>query len=366
MLREKEVKDPIDELVDSLNPSDYGGVYFDKDGTLHITITNDSVKSKVAGFKSTNDIKIIFNPVQWSWRDLTDARDLLFSKHNELHIQGVGLNPEKNSLVIFSSKLTEDEKQAIIDMSPVKNIEFTEHTFRYADPQCETNPDSIEENKNLRASTLYGNYTVSNTLNGVWSTLGYAVTYYPRGSVEGQKAYITCGHGFVNNVGSNVYVGPGLGSAVLGKILVKDYANHTPLDVLIVSGSQPWGGIPRNNSNIKASGGLSPQVGKNIYFNGRTSGQHTGTIQTIGISMVLEDKTHEETNYYTGLFIFDCLPEAGDSGAAVLTENSNGTYKMTGLIVGQAEEDGTGEFNWGCGSPWSRIKAVYDMDLRNS
>lgn len=378
-LEDTNQSDALTQLEESIDSNSYGGIYIREDGTVCVTLTDESIKSKLLKSRAASETELVFETVQYSLKQLEDARDMLYDKREELKISGVGLEPQENGLIVFASELTEEKKQAVLELSPVKNINFTEVTFSYADPAPVTK-DRIDEEYDDKSSrsvtTAYGGDSLAMTKGNWFSSLAYGVYYYPNStwpSTSGTsiRAYITCGHGYTGGVNSNVYIGSGKNNSdtLLGTVVAKRFANGTPLDIMIIKSDLPWGGGVRSGvtgtSVKKVTGWTAPRVGEEIFLNGRTSGPKTGKIKQVGISIDLEDTYNHTTNSYKNLYTYDVCPQIGDSGTAILVHDTDyNRYYLSGINVGQAV-DKNGNITWGCASPWDEIKKTYNMMFRN-
>lgn len=365
--------DPVDEIIDSLDPDTYGGVYIRDDGKTCITVIDSKlVESKVnratTGLRSAlkaDKVEIVYESATFSRQQLTDAKEDLLKRQEELNITAVGFEDSKNALAIFVPKVTEEAKSTISAATPIKNLEFFEDGFLISsfkeeelkEETTEAPQDTLNtlDSNALSSLTVKGGNWISNTRGGEWASLGYAVNYYGSSSTP-IKGYITCAHGF-GSKGSSIYYG----NSLLGT--VENRIRDTKVDALFIKSSATWGGM--RDRTLKATGAIGAKSKQKIYMVGAASGNlKSGTIIATDVAGKWNDG-NGNVQKHEDLFAFDFQPIHGDSGSALFVKTSGGKYKIAGLTVGQNPDD-DGKLTHGAGCKWTNIIREMDVEIRNS
>lgn len=316
-------------LFESMDSNLYVGTYWEGDVLHVIPVPNtiDKLKDDITKATKSRSIgmpQIIIdnkpitrtNQSTYSMADREYAHQYLVENMDELSIQGVGYTAD--GMAVFMNQGTNDEdKQAVIDASPVKNIEFLEGLF----PDDTDDSDIIEDGitSRITATGLRGGNWARRNANGNWSTIAVSAVRNWNGS-SGDIGFITCGHGWTD--GQKVY---GSDGALVGTADVNLYKNMDVTFVKLNNTNLNSHGYMKDGTRITKNGKISNvDINKAIKKYGARTGITSGKVTAVGI-------TGKWSGYqYTNLFMTSCTTRKGDSGCAFIINGNS----IVGLMVG--------------------------------
>lgn len=348
-------EDRFDQMLESMNPDNYGGAYVNENGDICITaINNEEVYSVLPRARGIESEDYIVETVEYSWSDLEEARDNLFEQAEQLDITAVGLNPAVNGLTVYLDDASEKNTQRIIEASSVPNIKFIENNPTSIEPM-----ESIGETGETQAratSVKAGQYLKRKSNGDYWSSVGY------RAKIGTQTGFITCAHGWEKGQAAYLADGTKLGN-------ISQYSLTQTSDACFIPSNLAWGGL---QDGLKATGTGNPLVGEKILFDGARHYQEnddraSGTIQAVDVT----GKT-DMGGSFKDAFSYDTQPYHGDSGAAVLAPVRAGSskYKLIGFVMSQHKADGedpnSDVFSWGTACKWNNVSKALGCIMSNS
>lgn len=354
-------RDPISEFVEGLDPEIYAGIYADENGEYHIAAVEPEVIERQIRASRSVSSDIPVEQVAYSWQDLLDAQAALLEIQDDLGITAVGLDASQNALTVFAGELSEEQKQAVTDASPVKNILFQNDAFLLAigsgQDDMASVPDADDSGNEIEAaavSSLQGGDWLQNKAGSNWSTLGYgAFLHY--GASNQKQGYVTCGHGYTQ--GQAVY----RGGAKIGTATAVRVSNG--VDITFIESSIRYAG--QKNGKEAATYG-APVSGKKVYMYGARSGSKDGTIKSTNISGTWE--SNGVATHHDNIFSFNFPSQSGDSGSVLLMESSPNKYSLVGINIGmwfKNDDKENGELVWGAACTWEKSANAIDAMPRN-
>lgn len=297
--------------------------------------------------------------VEYSWQDLLDAKKALLAIQDELEITAVGFDASENALTIFAGELSEEQKQAVIDASPVKNVLFYGDAFLLSigSGSGEEAASSESEDETVMPaaapSSLMGGQWLQNSKGSNWSTVGYGAVQN-RGTSSQKIGYVTCGHGY--KAGQSVYQGGNLiGTARSVKV-------SSGIDIAFIESDIPYTG-QKNDIIVKTYS--NPTVGREVYMYGAKSGSKSGTIKSTDISGKWQSGS--TITSHDDLFSFNFPSQSGDSGSALIELTPDNEYNLIGLNVGMwyKNDDTKEDLIWGAGCKWNKAADAIKVTPRN-
>lgn len=351
-------EDPLNQFIENLDPKLHSGIYADENGETHIASPDpEKIQNQVNRNRAIASVPI--EKVEYSWQDLLDAQKALLAIQHELGITAVGLDASENALTIFAGELSEEQKQAVIDASPVKNVLFYGDAFLLSIGSGsgeEAASNESEDGSVMPAATpssLMGGQWLQNSKGSNWSTVGYGA-FQNYGTSSQRTGYVTCGHGY--KAGQSVYQGSNLiGTA-------RSVNVSSGIDIAFIESDIPYGG---QKNGITADSYTSPTAGRSVYMCGAKSGNKNGKINSTDISGKWQSGS--TITSHAGLFSFTFPSQAGDSGSALIEKTPEGKYYLIGLNVGMwYNNDKIGEdLIWGAGCKWPKAADAIKVTPRN-
>lgn len=346
-------------FLDSLDKSIIGGVYMNDNDELCISsIDTENLRSMLSRAKDLDTNKIRIEKAEYSLQELEAAKQILLDNLDELEITAVGFNEKENSLAVYLFDPDEQKKAKIRQKSPVENIIF--YPIEWGSNTLEENIEQNEndENNTMRAVTkVYGGQWLLNDASTTKpiSSIGY------RAKKGTQYGYVTCGHDWT--VGKVAWV-CNLTSASnftqLGK--VSQNKKSGKVDASFIPSNMAWGGLRADNK--KATKTASPIGNRAVIFDGAkhyTQGINrvSARIQGTSVSGVVEGVS------FSDLFTLDAQSLGGDSGAAVLQQNTTGSYDLIGFVKSTWWRDNNHDDYalWTAGSKWSNVASAFGLSF---
>lgn len=335
-----EAERPEVELFNSMDTSIYVGTYW-QDDVLHVipvpdqTETLNEVINSATNSRSPNMPPIIVDSIAtlgisaepvYSMADRDAAHAYLVNNMNSLKIQGVGYTADKLAVFMLPDT-SEADRQAVMEMSPVKAIKFMEGGL--IDNDFLSNTDILKDANaapRITSNGLRGGNWARKTSTSNWSTISVSAVRNWNGS-SGDIGFITIGHGWTN--GQTAYASDG---TILGTADVRLYNNMDVTFVKLNNTALNSHGYMNDNSRITKHTAISKvDVFKNIEKYGARTSNTSGRIEAVGI-------TGNWTGYnYNNLFLTSVITRAGDSGAAFVMNNDT----IAGIMVGARNTSGT-------------------------
>ncbi|MDR2654779.1 MAG: S1 family peptidase [Oscillospiraceae bacterium] len=332
------VERPELQLLESLDDSAYVGGYWIGE-VLHIIPVEDQANEIESAMASaittygTDMPEIVVDESQdlpagidntYSMAEREAGKAYLLENQESLNIQAVGLTADK--LAVFMNEgATETDKEAVLQASPVKAIEFFGELLPddIFENEAESVPDEDDSDQSgvtpLATSTsLRGGNWARTSASYNWSTIGVSAVRNWNGS-SGDIGFITCGHGWTN--GQVVYASDG---TRVGIADVRLYDNMDVTFVKLDNTSLNSHGYLKNGTQITKNTSISSvDINKSITKHGARTGTTSGTIKALNISGKWD-------NYFTNLILTSCTTRSGDSGCALVVNGNT----IAGLMIG--------------------------------
>lgn len=155
-------------LEESLDPQNYGGIYFDNH-QLKIAVKESVPPEAIIATFSNTDLKPDIVRVVYSMNELLNAHDIIEKSLTKIGANAVGINTAENAITLYVNDANTYDISLVKSISPVKNIILREmNSFSFLEPS-ETD---AKRNTDVRATGVVGGNWISRGYNGNrWSTL---------------------------------------------------------------------------------------------------------------------------------------------------------------------------------------------------
>ena len=166
-------KSSVSELIDDLDSSAYGGIFYDEDGVLHIFAKDREALLKSRRLQNVvrnREMEIVIEEAEYSLDELESAQKRLLEHQNELAIVAVGLYEPENALSVYTSDTSDENKAAIASVAGVKNIRYKESSGFAASPangDFEKMSEDLPENSNIVGRTDASGKDIE-TVKNIW------------------------------------------------------------------------------------------------------------------------------------------------------------------------------------------------------
>ncbi len=321
--------DPVDAVIESLDPYSYGGIYVEN-GQTYISAVDDKSLSQelfVNLEKNKNvGLRIAETTVQYSYGELLDAYEKIIQSmenENSYEIYETYVGQKDNIVAVGSPEWTEEKKQEISELSGLDIDHLSFYIMTKEDVENEFFPEETGEEISAideKATTVTPQPGSKIVCNGKASSLCAPVVWNLGASKKG--GFLICAHS-QDKTGKAVY---DRNSQLIGYGDLWDYGGYYDSTL-----------VERSSNNIKGTFVLpdgkkiqssrAPKEGETIYRYGQyhptpVSGKVISTDSAI---------THEGTGVRIIGFQTDAPVIEGDSGGPIMTNSSTGYYALVGL-----------------------------------
>lgn len=315
--------DSYSEIIESLNPGDYGGIYMEGD-VLHITAV-DPAKLERSIPSMARSVDIIIQPAQYTYEELRSSQGKLENQMQELDIFEIYTNPRTNSLVVTSPTWNEEKQEAVREVTGIQNLEFV--------TEENTNDVVVDAICGDKISTSHGNYSLACSV--VWNK-----------STSPVYGFVTAGHG--NSIGDEFYY---LDSDYMGEITKMSYSGNLDVALIERNANAPAATTELcDGSSITHSG--APVVGNKVTHFGFKSSSVDGEIISIDATVM----------HTTGVTLKNMIKSSapllsGDSGGPVVA------YRDGNNILVGINSSTNGTTSHAC--RFDLIKNKYDLNVQS-
>ena len=339
-------KSSVSELIDDLDSSAHGGVFYDGNGVLHILATDQELLLKSWRLQNAfrnREMEIVIEEAEHSLDELESAQEQLLEHQDELEIIAVGLYEPENALSVYTSDISDENKAAIASVAGMKNIRYKESSGFVASPANgdfeEMNGES-PENSNIvgRADVIRpGQWVYMSRTGSNWSTLMVPCVRDYQESTQ-QTGFLTVGHGWIAGDSASV------GGKAMGT--VKNVWRGTYTDASFIPSNRSQSLTTASGKLIKYTG--KPVSGNRVYMIG-ANGEKAAKILDTNVTFTMGARTtppkySQHTTYKC--FTYSVPSIAGDSGGAMISPSSS-DYEINGYNIGYFSDTQEGAAcNW--------------------
>lgn len=342
----KDIKDMFKNKYNKDNADYYAGSYIDDNGDLNVITTDDGKELK--DLLKTDKVK--FNKAKYSYNYLDNIVKTLNSKMIDLEISGMGIDEEKNKVLIYLKDLNDDKVNKIKKVMDCQAVEFinrdTTSTSKFTST-TEVINGKICSSK--LSSTKIEKYTLGFAAKKSDGTVGFIIPGHV-GSAVGTKVY------YNNTTASGNDCGV-ISTKVLGGNCDASFVKRNKY-------TYPWE-IFWKATNKLDSYGVYDDIytnafdnyiqGQYINFYGSTCGHQNGRILMASYSEVVSNIS------MTDMVKCDYMAIHGDSGGPVWFNFPAKNYLMgTQSFSGNLDANGL----WVSGSSYSAFSKINNICSR--
>lgn len=321
--------DPVDAVIESLDPYSYGGVYVENGQTYISAVNTESLSrelsSELAKNRSTG-LHIAETTVEYSYGELLDAQERIIQSmenENTYEIYETYVGQKDNIVAVGSPEWTEDKKQGVSELSGLDLAHLSFYIITEEDIENEFFPEEAGEELTIideRATTVTPKPGSKIVCNGKTMSLCTPVVWSVGSSTKG--GFLTCAH-TEDKTGKAIYDGS---NHLIGYGDLWDYGGYYDSTLIERSSNDIKGTfVLPDGKKIQAS--RAPKEGETIY----RYGQHHLT--PVSGKVISTDSTviHSGTGVRITGFKTDASVVGGDSGGPIMTNSSTGNYALVGL-----------------------------------
>ncbi len=345
-------KNPLDLLIDSLNPALHSGLYYNENHQLCLGSPDSEALKKELSSRNMSDMETfeIVN-TKYSIKDLSKAQEQLLEQRELLGISAVGFDILNNGLALFVPDIktrNSNDFASIVNMPIVIVPDIYVNNKPIASKPKEEKQDLISEKEIQARITLKSGSWLAKSSGNNWCTLGAWALHN-----NGDVGFVTSAHGW-GSIGCRAYSG----STIIGTSTEKQQAGSVDAIFFRKNSNLTWGGYRNGNPIDQIS---NPRVNDSVTMLG-VRGTKTGRVMYINISGNFED------GYFSDMFCYNFMPIAGDSGSAIIARR-NSQDVLVGLNKSQWWTDNVVDDNntttWGAGSKAFNIDRALDLEFAN-
>lgn len=342
------LNDEWSSVIDDFEESEYGGAYLEGD-VLHIkpidsnNITKEinAVKQKRCEGKNLNIV--IDDVVEYTYKELEEAKDKVFDVADELDITSAGISNKNNAIVIGAEEWNQEKKQAVTKLAGIDNIIFETKEVKSSNFE-DTRDLNLDSNYKSRASSSI--YVGDQIQNGNYSScIGACAT------IGNREGYVSSGHN--NEIGDVFY----LNGRRLGVVTEVQYGGS--VDAAFIEKDS------RSEYSLTDDLRLAYNLSRTGTITSSRSPVIEGAVVCFGFGSGYRIAIVEDTSYSTrvngtrfrNLIRFDIGGNAGDSGGPVVIPKSNDKYAIVGIWKG------IDKYGDGIATRWDKIEDAFDVDL---
>ena len=318
-------------MLRELNNDEYGGLYFDKEQNLHIWVVDEkAIEEKISKINSNNDSAnqlpiMTYEEATYSINELGKIISRLLSEDKTGTIQYAGIDESKNSLVIYTTDISNKNTMTISTVCEVENIHFI---------YCSKTEQTKTTNYNIMPNKLSATKSTVNVYGGMGiiydglATMTCSAVYpYSAGSNGWDVGFMSVAHEFQTgyNCWSRWYLN------YLGQCTAHWDVNngHPSCDIAFIDNNYNSHGWINDNSgnSTQITSRARPIAGATTYYMYGAKSAIRKPCQIIATNI---QGLSGGCAGNIKMFSYSYEPQPGDSGGPIVRINSNGTATIVG------------------------------------